>query len=69
MVHIVMQILSIVVLGGALVSIFLKNLAGMELLWILQSMYISLFWYDQPLSLPLYSLAGLSYSHGYNPQS
>ena len=44
-VHTAMQIVSIIALVCAFGSIFLKNLAGIELLWILQSMYVSLFWY------------------------
>jgi len=44
-VHVAMKGVSILALICALGSIVFKNLAGIELLWIMQSMYVSLFWY------------------------
>ncbi len=64
-----MQVLSIVAVVSALVSVVLKNMAGVEFLWILQAMYVSLLWYQQPLTLPLFSLSGLSASTGINPSA
>jgi hypothetical protein len=66
-VHTIMQVLSIIAVVVALVSVVLKNMAGIEFLWILQAMYVSLLWYQQPLTLPLLSLSGLSASTGINP--
>jgi hypothetical protein len=64
-----MQVLSVIGLAAAIVSAALKNLAGIEFLWILQAMYFSLFWYEQPLTLPMFSLSGLSLSNGINPSA
>lgn len=65
-VYVGMEVLAVVGVVGAVAGIVVgKSLVGVEFLWVLQAMYVSLFWYSQPLTLPWLSLSGLSLSNGY----
>jgi hypothetical protein len=49
-----------------LIGIFTKELVGLEMVMLCQFVYLSLFYYQGILELPLFSLRSLLYSTGYN---
>lgn len=48
------------------IGIFTKEVVGLEMAMLCQFAYLSLFYYQGTLELPLFALKGLLYSTGYN---
>ena len=66
MLHSVAQAVGIMSFLAFVISIFTKEVVGLEMAMLCQFTYLSLFFYQGTLELPFFALKGLLYSTGYN---